>query len=176
MKNLMLLIIVLICSISVSNSQNKKKKVIVHKVWVTLMDESKQMGYLYSAKEQEIKITKKNSMDINNLITIDASTIQLLKIRRKGKIGRGVWIGALSGLATGAIIGFLSGDDDPGILSFNAEAKATGLGLTFAVLGSGIGALAGTKKEKVEINGDLKLYKNKLSIIRSYSLISKYQE
>ena len=58
---------------------------------------------------------------------------------------RGAGIGALIGVASGALIGFVDGDDPPGWFAFPAEAKAliygVGLGGTGLVIGAVVGAL-----------------------------------
>ncbi len=140
--------------------------VIIHKAWVRLMDGTTQTGYLYSVHEDGIKITLDKSFDVINLITIDASTIQQLKIRRKGNVGRGVWIGAVTGASVGALLGYVSGDDG----WFSKEAIATGGGIFGAVVGSGIGALIGTSRKYFKINGNITQYLSQLEVIRSYSL------
>jgi len=151
-------------------AQNTKQKVRVHKVWITLVDGTKMKGSLFSADKLGLKITNKNSFDVANLISIEARKIDNIKIRRKGQIGRGVWIGVLAGAATGVLIGFVSGDDEPGIMSFTKESKAIGLGIAFGVLGTGVGALTATAKKKIIINGDTMNYERHLETIQSYSL------
>ena len=136
------------------------------------MDGSKVMkGNLYSADKDGIKIIKGEPFDVSNLVSIEAKQIEKIKIRRKGQIGRGVWIGALTGASVGVIAGFVSGDDEPGFFSATKEEKALGAGITFGVLGSGIGALIGTGKKKIILNGDPENYKNQLKTIQRYALM-----
>ena len=117
-------------------------------------------------------------------ISIDASNIGIIKIRRKGKIGNGVLVGALTGSATGALIGLFSGDDPDttGGFSFYGEEvtwtnkgtkageKALAIGISMAFVGSGVGAIIASKKEKIFINGDINNYNNQLEILKSYSM------
>jgi len=53
--------------------------------------------------------------------------------------GEGAVIGLGIGMALGMLIGLLSGDDDPGIISFDAETK----GILYAGLLAPVGALIG---------------------------------
>ena len=147
---------------------NKKQP---YKVWVSLIDGSKEKGVLYLADKQGIKIMNNKSSNVGNLIFVEASKVNLIKIRRKGKIGKGVWIGALSGFSSGILLGLASGDDEPGILSFSKEDKAIAGGITLGVLGTGVGALVATGKKKIMIKGDNEMYKKQLEIISGYSLI-----
>lgn len=152
------------------NSQNKINKIKTHKVWITLVDGSKEKGILYSADGDFFKIMNNNSFDVTNLMSIEANKIEIIKIRRKGKVGKGAWVGALSGAGLGILIGFAAGDDDPGFLSSTKEEKAIGLGIALGVLGTGVGALTATAKKKIIINGKTLNYEQQLEEIQSYSL------
>lgn len=154
----------------VINGQNSGKEVKTHKIWVTLIDGSKEKGILYSSDLDGIKILNHNTLDVSDLKFVAVSHIDLIKIRRKGKVGQGVLVGALSGVGVGVLIGLASGDDDPGILSFSKEDKAAVGGITLGVLGTGIGALVASSKELIVINGSNENYLKKLEIIQSYAL------
>ena len=84
--------------------KNSSKKAKIYKVWVTTMDGSKTKGLLYAADEQAIKIAKNRSSSSSDLIVIDGEKIDLIKIRRRGKIGRSTWIGAAAGVGAGVCI------------------------------------------------------------------------
>ncbi|MFC2103284.1 hypothetical protein ACFLSS_02530 [Bacteroidota bacterium] len=64
--------------------------------------------------------------------------------------------GALWGGVIGAIIGFISGDDESGFLKFTAGEKAIGGGLIFGFIGGIIGLISGlgssTDDETIQIN------------------------
>ena len=147
------------------NAQNNSKIIQIHKVWVTSMDGSKTKGVLYSADEQLIKISKNNSLSNSNLIVIDCEKIDIIKIRRKGKIGKGAWIGAASGAGFGVAIGMAT---DSGELK---SVVATVSGLFFGIVGTGVGAIVGSNKKKIQINGDSELYLSNLSFLQSASLL-----
>ena len=149
------------------NAQNNSKTIQIHKVWVNSMDGSKTKGVLYSADEQSIKISKNNSFSNSNLIVVDSEKIDVIKIRRKGKIGKGAWIGAASGAGFGVALGLAADNDDwEGVV-------ATASGLFFGIIGTGVGAAVGTIKKKIQINGNSELYINNLSYLQSISLVPK---
>ena len=92
-----LLLISLVFTLSTSNAQKVKS----YKAWVTLINNKEVKGVLYSANEDGLVLRDKDLMDT---IAIDAGTIEVIKLRSKGKVGRGALIGAASGLLAGAII------------------------------------------------------------------------
>jgi len=148
------------------NAQNSTKKNKFHKVWITTLDGSKESGILHSADELSVKISKNNYFDISNLTSIDRENIDVIKIRRKGKIGKGAWIGAASGVGIGVLTGFVT--DSGGY----EGVVATGSGFVLGIVGTGIGAAVGSVKKKVEINGDSSLYKDNLDFLKSISLVT----
>ena len=115
------------------NTQNKTNKIKTYKGWVTLIDGSKEKGILYSADSEGIIISEKPSFDFSNLKTIEAKQIDKIKIRKKGNVGKGVLIGALSGVAFGWAISLNAQDDEPGWFSATKEQKKSG-----AIIGMGI--------------------------------------
>lgn len=147
-------------------AQNSKQKIKVNKVWVTLLDGSKIKGNLYSADNEGIIITKNNSIDSNDLTTISTENIHLIRIRRKGKVIKGMLIGSLTGVGISVLLGATSGDSG----WFTPAETMAIAGVLFVPLGAGIGALAGTKKENIYIRGTIKTYQLELKKIQSYSL------
>ena len=165
MRPILLLLVFLIPFSYGLNAQNNSKKIQIHKVWVKTMDGIKTTGVLYSADEQSIKISKNNSFSNSNLIVIESEKIDFIKIRRKGKVGKGAWIGAASGAGFGVAIGMAT---DSGELK---SVVATVSGLFFGIVGTGVGAIVGSNKKKIQINGDSELYLSNLSFLQSASLL-----
>ncbi|RXP54274.1 hypothetical protein EC396_09425 [Lutibacter sp. HS1-25] len=167
MKKTLTILAILISFSFGLQAQNTSKKIRPHKVWITLMDQSKVKGVLYSADDESIKISENNSLDISNLTTVSGEQINTLKIRRKGKIGKSIWIGAVSGVGTGVILGLATESDGwEGVV-------ATGAGFTLGVVGTGIGAGVGAIKKRININGNMDTYKTYSNEIQSYSLVIK---
>ncbi len=161
---LMLLAIFMLFSIGLQ-AQNTSKKIKPHKVWITLMDGIKVKGDLYSADDVSIKIAKNNSLDVSNLTAISTQKIDIIKIRRKGKIGKGAWIGAISGAGFGIILGLATEDDGWEGLVATAE------GIFFGDPGTNTSAGIGAIKKRIQINGNIDIYKSRLSEFQSYSLV-----
>lgn len=142
-----------------------------YKVWVKLMDGTKVKGILYSANERGVKIMNIASLDVSNLTSIESNSINLISLRRKGKVGKGVWVGGLTGASTGILLGIMSGDDDAGFINFSKEDKAIVGGITLGVLGTGVGALIATGKNKIRINGNNDMFEKQVDVIKNYSLM-----
>jgi hypothetical protein len=141
-----------------------------YKTWISNnQDQSKLKGFLYEKNDSSIIIREgfKNFKDINpqeftyddmmNLpleySSIPFSNIDVMKARRKGRVGRGVFIGALTGLAIGGLIGVISGDDPPDTyMALTAGEKALMLGMPMAAIGAGVGGLLGSFKVTIPLN------------------------
>lgn len=74
--------IILICTTINLNAQGTRE--VTHKAWVTLVNNSQVKGILQSASKEGIVLAGENTYD-----TINPNKINTIKIRRKGKIGRG---------------------------------------------------------------------------------------
>ncbi|MEE4177764.1 MAG: hypothetical protein V2I46_09660 [Bacteroides sp.] len=141
------------------------QKVKTYKAWVTFTDDIRIRGTFYSAETDGLILMG----DDLNEIRIDPKTVKTISFRRKGSVGKGVWIGALSGAAVGAIAGYASGDDEPGWFSSTAEEKAAGGAIFLSFPGAGIGALFGSKRTIYPINGDYQTYSGLLAELKKYS-------
>lgn len=157
----LLSVLALVFTLNTGHAQKVKH----YKTWVTFTDDIRIKGTFYSADKDGLILIGE---DLNET-RIDPKTIKTISFRRKGSVGKGVWIGALSGAVVGGIAGYASGDDEPGWFSSTAEEKAVGNAIFFAFPGAGIGALFGTKRTIYDINGDYQAYLALLDELNSYS-------
>ena len=185
MKKMKLSVIILLCSLNFLFAQEPNKKFKDYKVWASKIDNSKVIkGILLEANDASLIIIGKK----NSEIIVNVKDIHKIKIRRKGKVGKGAAIGAATGVATGLIIGFASGDDPdktvdgffPYLGSYTyivegttADEKAASWAVGLGIAGTVVGALVGSKKEVFLINGDISKYQMYFDEIRSYSLSRK---
>lgn len=163
-----LLLVFLLALSNNLKAQNNSKKFKPYKVWITTIDGTKTSGILYTANAQEVKISEHNFATSSNLTSIDAENIAHIKIRKKGKIGKGTWIGAASGVGFGVLFGIAIEDDDgwEGLV-------ATGTGLFFGIVGTSVGAGVGALKKRIPIDGDMEKYQSNLSYLQAISLVSQ---
>ena len=153
-------------------NSNKKR----YRTWLTLNSEPfKSKGILYQSKESSILISPlvKNRQQISDksLIEFQISNIETIKLRKSKKIGKGILIGAVTGLVAGGLVGLIDGDDPSGTwFALSAEDKAVIGGVYLAVCGAGIGALIGSIKIKIPINGNSEKYRKNKTDLRRYSV------
>jgi len=108
----------------------------------------------------ELIIVKPNSLLLLDTegkgVSVDIADIKVIRIVKKSKLWKGAGIGLLIGGGTGALLGYMSGDDPPDFISFTAEDKAlifgVGLGSIGLLIGGVGGAFAGTDKT-IQIEG-----------------------
>ena len=83
-------------------------------------------------------------------VDVHLNEVRSLGIEKKGSFLKGLGTGVLWGAVTGALLGFLSGDDKPesmwDIFSFSAGQKALVGGIFFGVVGGAVGGIAGALK------------------------------
>jgi len=99
-------------------------------------------------------VTLNNSQD-RSLMEIPRENITNLETRvQQSKKSTGALIGLGVGAGLGALIGFASGDDPDGIVSFSAGAKAGMGAITLGALGAIVGAVASPGDHWQEIPED----------------------
>lgn len=152
-----LFLLTLVLTLSSTNAQKTK----TYKIWVSLVDKEEVKGILYDANEDELVIVA----DDFNQLKFAPENIGVIKLRRQGKVGRGAWIGALSGMAIGFGIGYASESDADW-----QGAVALGSAILAAPAGSLMGMAIGSAKEKFVINGDRDLYISLLPKLKMYTV------
>jgi hypothetical protein len=155
-------------------AQKETKNIKIYKVWVKLTDGTKQKGFLYAIDAKSLQIIGNLPLEKESeIVIINAKDVSQIKINRKGKMGISILIGGLSGIALGGVLGLVDGDDPPGWFSFTKEEKALSSAIIFGVLGTSIGALVGTGKEKFEIQGDEAIFKLNHKALIKYALLNQ---
>ena len=146
------------------------QKIKPYQARVTLINESKVKGILFTANEDGLVLMETNLVD--TVAFVDSKDIEMLKVRKKGSIGKGAWIGALSGAALGAIIGFADGVDPPDcwMMCATAGEKALIGGLSLAIPGAGVGVLVGSGSKKFKVAGEKGNYLSILPEVKTYTL------
>ncbi len=174
-------LIVLLCFSIGLKAQNTPNKIKEYKIWITTIDQTKVKGILYFADEKGINLYINKERNDANMRFVEAQKIYDIGIRRRGKIGTGIWVGALTGFAVGGLVGLAGGDDpdktvDYGFLGrhtiqgTSAGDKAMQSGLITSLPGAAVGAIVASKKVEIIINGNVETYKNKLNKIKSYAI------
>lgn len=188
MKILNVVVFILLFCLYSINAQDTIQNNKIYKTWVSLNSMPfKINGVLYEIKDSSILVSnsfmiKDYSADRFKITNLFINEIETIKIRRKNNIGRGILIGAISGIVFGSMLGMLSGDDPPctgpdawgcEIFRQSAGGKALAGGVMFAFVGTGTGALIGSFKTKIPIKGSIRNYNSKKNKLREYSVIKK---
>lgn len=174
----------LVCLLFLGNiqamAQSYKSK--LYRVWIEQYNaDSKMNGLLYSVLDSSILVSPKLSRNdfLYSKFENEAlyyNQIDVLKLRKKGKPGIYAAIGALSGFAVGIIIGFTEGDDPPCAGNYlfpcsrqTAGDKALQNGLLLGWLGGMTGAIIGSFKIKIPINGRKEEFSKHYTKLKNYS-------
>lgn len=142
---------------------------------ITKKNGGKIEGELIAVKEDSLLIlTKWSERDRS----IDIADIKFIIIVKKSKSLQGLGLGLLIGAGSGALVGFLSGDDY-GWLAYTAETKAIFSAIVYGSLGGIIGALiggaaGGHKTIQIEGMTDLEV-KETLDKLRKKARIRDYK-
>ncbi len=136
------------------------QKVKTFKVWVNRLNDARITGTLYTVDGDGLVILGEDLKQV----TIDPKSIESIKVRRVGNVGRGAWIGAVSGLVLGGVAGYSSeagsGWEDVG---------AIGGGLLGAPAGALIGLGVGSAKTRFLINGNRNTFNSAVPRLRQYT-------
>jgi hypothetical protein len=107
---------------------------------VTKKDGQQIIGELIAIKEKSLLLKDaKSGADVS----VNGDEIRIIRIVKKSKVGKGALYGTLIGGGSGALLGFASGDDPPGFMSWTASQKAGLLGISLGVIGLLSGTIGG---------------------------------
>ncbi|MEM8894885.1 MAG: hypothetical protein AAGC88_09925 [Bacteroidota bacterium] len=183
MKFVSLTIVIMTTSLSTLSSQEIVQTHKPYRVWISQFNQPlSAQGILYQLNDSSILAS--NPWTVKDYTTedleieeINISGIETIKLRRKNRVGRGAWIGAVSGFVVGGLIGLISGDDPPCprgawfCLRSTAEEKAISAGTGLAIVGTAVGSAIGAIKVKIPINGNQYRYTYNQDKLRKYSIV-----
>lgn len=179
MKFFSVIAITVLCFLNSVDAQNTIQKNKIYRTWITLNSKPfKTTGVLYEIKDSSILVS--NSLVIQDYSTdrfgtfkLHINDIETIKIRRKKRVGTGVLLGAITGFCVGGIIGLIDGDDPPCrsfcVLRFTAGQKALMAGIPLSIVGAVAGAIIGSVKIKIPINGSMDNYHKYKKRLKKYS-------
>lgn len=131
-----------------------------YKIWVTLVDGTTIKGTFYDASKDTLVILGKDlKQDL-----ISPNTIEVIKLRREGKVGRGAWIGAVTGTVAGALTGLITDDGE----GFGAEYSVLSGGIVGLPIGTAVGIGSSMGRKKFAIKGELSAYLGHLPELQKY--------
>jgi len=174
MKTLILILIYLLFSTMVF-AQTEKPKIKIYNIKVTLLNNKKAIkGTFYAVQDSSITIVDsyiKDNIQHVKYTSIPIQDIKVIKIRRSGKTGSSMVIGAVTGLGVAVTIGLLAGPDDCLKTDWCQDVgeKIKMYGFLFVPIGTLIGAIVGSQSKKFDIYGAMKNYVNNKTNLMDYT-------
>jgi uncharacterized protein (TIGR02145 family) len=156
-----------------------------YRTWIIPTEKGqRKQGILFETKDSSLLISDKyKQKEFNHgnftISKVDAGSIDVVKIREKGNSGKGILIGALSGLVVGGALDLIVFSSGSRPVSNTTEAGLDYLFGRFLVIigsavivgaGTGIGAAIGNAKITIPINGSRKQYDHYKDQLNMYSV------
>jgi len=163
----LLIIVLLILMTEVNAQQSLKRK--IYQMKIINQDGSVVKGNLARIDDGNLFLSSDRG-----LLEVKTDQIRMIKVRRKGSVGKGIGIGAGTGALLGYIIGYSSYEepDCTGTwfcIDYGPETEGMA-GMTLGILlGGTVGGTIGSSSKKFEINGN----QNSFDLIKPE--LSKYQ-
>jgi hypothetical protein len=174
-----LTIIILFCCLlhPVSAQVNNKQKINSYDTWIKIKNDPITLrGVLYEIKDSSIIIAnpalKKGQLTgAFDVTSIPISNIDLLKTRKAGSIRKRILIGSLAGFSAGAIYPYISAET--GKMGLITATYSIAGGATLAIFGVGVGALAGSVKDRIPLRNSYENLDKYRSWLEKYSYIQE---
>ncbi|WP_200975227.1 hypothetical protein [Echinicola sp. 20G] len=137
-------------------------KIRQYDMWLTSNASNQSMkGYLFEVRPSSILTTESfpEASSVHSRINEhDIEDIRTLEFRKQGKLGKSIIFGAIIGTAVGLAVGKM---DDPNCDDANGMCTRTNINVVLGgmALGGGIGALLGSRKIKIPLNGKKENYR-----------------
>ena len=133
--------------IQLIDDENEKRIISAREVVIVLKSGTHLKGnldmfskkYLYTTTIPDLQPAESSKLKIK----VPASEVDSIILIGESKVLSSMGWGFLSGAVIGGLIGFASGDDEGGFVSFSKEEKALGGGVALGLVGGLIGLIAG---------------------------------
>ena len=145
-----------------------------YKIWLKPIDSNiKIIGLLYAVQDSSLIILQNSSSqkpeEITNQRKIEVSNIETIRIREKGKVGRGYLKGTFIAMGIGATVGLVAGIGSENGAGVTIAVMGIGAGL-LGPIGSLIGLAAGSSSDHYRINGKQRNFNNYKAILNERSI------
>ena len=156
MKKLTLATCLTLASLIGFSQKGRMSQRITFKLIVVDTVDRVQFGYLAAVADSGIVMLKSpvvfdQSLSNSNCNTIPYQNLKEVTIKRKGRVGRGILIGSVSGFAVGAVVGAVTYKPCNGdfcLLDPGQEGQAIGVGFLGAIGGGIVGGIVGAGAKK----------------------------
>ena len=154
---LLLVLFALACISTIAQKKKPNSKVFIARVAV--IDNTRAKGVLYSVSDTTIVLIPLGKgtsiIDGKDTVVIRTRDAKHINIKRKGSVGRGIWIGLATGVGIGLIVGAATHEEceGGGCVDLGAGTSAVGGAILGALPGAVVGAICGSVPHTFKING-----------------------
>ena len=183
MRSILNIILILGCNLSILYAQDTLNQQRVQpRYWITLNNNSPRISTrLFEVKDSSLVISKTSKLSeyyIRNFTVSELNINQIKSVRylNTNNVTAGMVLGGLAGMLVGVVIGTNEEDSPDSFLGSGqtAESKAAGDIFYGAIIGAGIGALVGSFRIKIPLNGNPADYSRYKSLLEKQSVKYKY--
>lgn len=174
MKKRFLAFLIIALAVSGLYAQDTAPKMEIYRTWISLNNEPKVIrGSLYQVSDNAVVVSSavKNrhySANRYEITKLHYYTIETIQIRQSGTVRRGARLGAIAGFTVGFLIGNITtGSGD----FFTGPTVGVILGVPSAIAGAGVGAIIGSSKITIPINGNTNNFNQNKNKLREYAII-----
>jgi F0F1-type ATP synthase membrane subunit c/vacuolar-type H+-ATPase subunit K len=164
-----------------------------YQAWISTYETSRPIaGVLYEIEDSSVTLSNRNfsrngSSGKVDMTKLDVRSIDVMKLRKNGNTGRGILYGAISGLVVGGVLGILYASTvekhEEGANNFEKSINSTAstmqivgssilIGIGCIGTGIGVGAIIGSAKIAIPINGSQAQFTQNKSMLKDYSVKS----
>jgi hypothetical protein len=168
------------------STENRK----IYQTWIYTLDSPRlSTGVLYEIQDSSVTLSNRNfsrkgSPGKVDMTQLDVRSIDVIKLRKKGNVSKGILFGSLAGLVLGGALDLIyysswqKPKEDNSLESFAAATTSSALFAVNASLigvlclgtGIGIGAIIGSAKINIPINGSQDQFDENKSALNVYSI------
>ncbi len=187
------MVLVMFFLVASINAQQKTSKKRMYYTTVVKSDKTRLHGLLYQVEDTKVQLipvplnfklikAEPYNPDQFNYQDVYAYEIEQIKLKRRGKLAKSTLIGLAVGFTTGFIIGMADGDEPPDppcqgwcfsltpdFTPETAEGKGALYGTGLGLLGAAVGAIVGSMKLKIPINGSVDQFKANQPRLKKYA-------
>ena len=194
MKKLIAITFFILCFVITSQAQtsspDKRKN---YQTWISTYETSRPItGVLYEIEDSAVTLSSRNfsrngSPGKVDMTKLDVRSIDVITLRKNGNIGQGILYGAISGLIVGGALGIVyatsverheegANDLEKSFNSMASSLQTIGTSVLIGIgcigTGMGVGAIIGSAKITIPINGSKEQFNRNKSVLKDYSVKS----
>ena len=173
MKKEFLAVLIIALAVGGLYAQDNTPRMKIYRTWISLDNVPYEIkGSLYQISDSAVFVSsavkiRHYAANRYEITELHYNTINTIKIRRSGSVRRGALLGAISGFAAGFLIGNITTSED----WITGPEVGVIIGVPSALAGAGLGAILGSSKITIPINGKTNSFNQNKNKLREYAII-----